>query len=118
MNIIPYIGPIIGTILASLLTLIGGIGTDFRTEMLPTTIYVVIGFLLVQVIDNNFSQPIIFSKSVNSHPLEIFLIILISGITFGIFGMIIAVPIYTIIKVVAKEFFPKNKIVAVLTENI
>lgn len=118
LNIIPYIGPIIGTIVASLLTLIGGIGTDFRTEMLPTTIYVVIGFLLVQVIDNNFSQPIIFSKSVNSHPLEIFLIILISGITFGIFGMIIAVPIYTIIKVVAKEFFPKNKIVAVLTENI
>ncbi|MGA9638261.1 AI-2E family transporter [Flavobacterium sp.] len=118
LNIIPYIGPIIGTVLAALLTLIGGIGTDFKTEMLPTTIYVIIGFLLVQVIDNNINQPIIFSKSVNSHPLEIFLVILISGITFGVFGMVIAIPIYTILKVIAKEFFPKNKIVAVLTENI
>ena len=118
LNVIPYLGPIIGTVLAAILTLIGGIGTDFRTEMLPTTIYIVIGFLIVQIIDNNINQPIIFSKSVNSHPLEIFLVILISGITFGVFGMVIAVPIYTIIKVVAKEFFPKNKIVAVLTENI
>jgi predicted PurR-regulated permease PerM len=118
LNVIPYLGPIIGTILAAVLTLIGGIGTDFRTEMLPTTIYIIIGFLIVQVIDNNINQPIIFSKSVKSHPLEIFLVILISGITFGVFGMVIAIPIYTIIKVVAKEFFPTNKIVSVLTENI
>ncbi|GIZ07630.1 AI-2E family transporter [Flavobacterium sp. UMI-01] len=118
LNVIPYLGPIIGTLLAAVLTLIGGIGTDFRTEMLPTTIYVIIGFLIVQVIDNNINQPIIFSKSVKSHPLEIFLVILISGILFGVFGMVIAVPIYTILKVVAKEFFPNNKIIAVLTENI
>lgn len=118
LNIIPYIGPIIATILAAILTLISFIGTDFRTEMLPTTLYVVIGFLIVQVIDNNVSQPIIFSKSVKSHPLEIFLVTLISGITFGIFGMVVAIPIYTSLKVIAKEFFPNNKIVAVLTENL
>ncbi|MCW2119943.1 AI-2E family transporter [Flavobacterium sp. 7A] len=118
LNIIPYIGPIIGTVLAAILTLIGGIGSDFRTEVLPTTIYVVIGFMLVQVIDNNINQPIIFSKSVKSHPLEIFLVILISGITFGVFGMVVAIPIYTMVKVVLKEFFPENKIVSVLTENI
>ncbi|MDQ5929703.1 MAG: hypothetical protein QG594_1484 [Bacteroidota bacterium] len=118
LNIIPYIGPIIGTVLAGLLTLIGGIGTDFQTEMLPTTIYIVIGFMLVQVIDNNINQPLIFSKSINSHPLEIFLVILICGILFGIFGMVVAIPVYTIIKVVAKEFFPNNKIVSVLTQNI
>lgn len=118
LNVIPYIGPIIATVLAAALTLISAIGTNFKTEMLPTTIYVVIGFLIVQVIDNNISQPIIFSKSVKSHPLEIFLITLISGITFGIFGMVVAIPIYTSLKVIAKEFFPNNKIVAVLTENI
>jgi predicted PurR-regulated permease PerM len=118
LNVIPYIGPIIATILAALLTLINTIGTDFRTEMLPTTVYIVIGFLIIQVIDNNISQPIIFSKSVKSHPLEIFLVTLISGITFGIFGMVVAIPIYTIIKVIAKEFFPNNKIVSVLTEKI
>ncbi len=118
LNIIPYIGPIIGTILAALLTMISLIGQDFQSEILPTTIYVVIGFLLVQAIDNNISQPIISSKSVNSHPLEIFLITVISGITFGIVGMIIAIPFFTMVKVILKEFFPDNKIVSVLTERI
>jgi predicted PurR-regulated permease PerM len=118
LNIIPYIGPIIGTTLAGILTMISLIGKDFQTEILPTTIYIVIGFLVVQAIDNNISQPIISSKSVNSHPLEIFLIILISGITFGIVGMIIAVPVFTMVKVILKEFFPDNKIVSVLTERI
>lgn len=118
LNIIPYIGPIIGTILAGLLTMISMIGSDFQSEILPKTIYVLIGFLLVQAIDNNISQPIISSKSVNSHPLEIFLITLISGITFGILGMIIAIPAFTMVKVILKEFFPDNKIVSVLTERI
>jgi predicted PurR-regulated permease PerM len=118
LNIIPYLGPIIGTTLAAILTMISMIGQDFQSEILPKTIYVVIGFLVVQAIDNNISQPIISSKSVNSHPLEIFLIILISGITFGIVGMIIAVPAFTMIKVILKEFFPNNKIVSVLTERI
>ncbi|TCN58943.1 AI-2E family transporter [Flavobacterium circumlabens] len=118
LNIIPYIGPIIGTILAGILTMISMIGSDFQSEILPKTIYVIIGFLLVQAIDNNISQPIISSKSVNSHPLEIFLITLISGITFGIVGMIIAIPVFTMIKVILKEFFPDNKIVSVLTERI
>ncbi|OXB23911.1 AI-2E family transporter [Flavobacterium tructae] len=118
LNVIPYIGPIIGTILAGLLTMISMIGSDFQSEILPKTIYVLIGFLLVQAIDNNISQPIISSKSVNSHPLEIFLITLISGITFGIVGMIIAIPAFTMVKVILKEFFPDNKIVSVLTERI
>ncbi|KAF2327617.1 MAG: AI-2E family transporter [Flavobacterium nitrogenifigens] len=118
LNIIPYLGPIIGTTLAGILTMISMIGKDFQSEILPTTIYVIIGFLLVQAIDNNISQPIISSKSVNSHPLEIFLVILISGITFGIVGMIIAIPAFTMIKVILKEFFPNNKIVSVLTERI
>ncbi len=118
LNIIPYLGPIIGTTLAGILTMISMIGQDFQSEILPKTIYVIIGFLIVQAIDNNVSQPIISSKSVNSHPLEIFLIILISGITFGIVGMIIAVPAFTMIKVILKEFFPDNKIVSVLTERI
>ena len=77
-----------------------------------------IGFWIVQVIDNNLSQPFIFSNSVNSHPLEIFLVILIAGFLFGILGMIIAVPLYTILKVVGKEFLPHNKIVQILTKNI
>jgi predicted PurR-regulated permease PerM len=72
----------------------------------------------VQLIDNNINQPLIFSKSTKSHPLEIFLVILIAGFISGILGMIIAVPLYTIIKVIAKEFFPENSIVKLITKNI
>jgi predicted PurR-regulated permease PerM len=118
LNIIPYIGPLIASVLAALLTMISHLGGDFQTEILPKTIYILIGFWVVQVIDNNFSQPIIFSKSTNSHPLEIFLVILIAGFLSGILGMIIAVPLYTMLKVIAKEFFPDNKLIQMLTKDI
>ena len=118
LNIIPYIGPLIASVLAAILTMINNLGGDFQSEILPTTIYVLVGFWIVQLIDNNFSQPYIFSSSVNSHPLEIFLVILIAGFLFGIMGMIIAVPLYTILKVVGKEFLPENKMVQMLTKNI
>ncbi|WP_298152897.1 AI-2E family transporter [Flavobacterium sp.] len=118
LNIIPYIGPLIGSVLAAVLTMISNLGLDFQSEILPKTIYVMLGFAAVQFIDNNFSQPIIFSKSTNSHPLEIFLVILIGGFLFGVLGMIIAVPVYTILKVIGKEFLPDNKIIQALTKNI
>lgn len=118
LNIIPYIGPLIASVLAAILTMISHLGNDFQTDTLPTTIYILIGFWMVQLIDNNLSQPIIFSKSVSSHPLEIFLVILIAGFLSGILGMVIAVPLYTILKVIGKEFFPNNVIIQLLTKNI
>lgn len=118
LNIVPYIGPLIASVLAAILTMLSNLGNDFQTEILPTTIYVLIGFWIVQIIDNNLSQPLIFSKSVSSHPLEIFLVILIAGFLSGILGMVIAVPLYTILKVIGKEFFPENKLIQLLTKNI
>jgi predicted PurR-regulated permease PerM len=118
LNIIPYVGPLSGILLAGLLSFSNNIGKDFTTEMLPQALSIMIGFFIVQLIDANISQPIIFSKSVKSHPLEIFLIILAAGSVWGIIGMVVAIPLYTICKVVAKEFFPENKIVSVLTEKI
>lgn len=119
-NIVPYVGPLIASIVASLLVMTSGIGSgaDFASETLPTAIYVLIGMSLVQVIDNNFTSPLIFSKSTNSHPLEIFLVILIAGILFGIAGMIIAVPFYTSLKIIGKEFFPENKFIKAFTKNL
>jgi predicted PurR-regulated permease PerM len=118
LNIIPYVGPLIGMFAAAVLILISGISGDFINDAVPTTIYVLIGMFVVQLIDNNLSQPIIFSKSTKSHPLEIFLVILISGILFGIVGMIIAIPTYTVLKVIGKIFFPQNVIIKVLTKDI
>lgn len=118
LNIVPYIGPLIASVVAAVLTMIGNLGSDFQTEILPLTIYVMIGFWIVQLIDNNVSSPIIFSKSVSSHPLEIFLVVLVAGYLLGIVGMIVAIPFYTVLKVFGKEFFPKNKIIQLLTKNI
>jgi predicted PurR-regulated permease PerM len=94
------------------------LGMDFQTVILPTTIKVLIGFAIAQLIDNFISQPFIFSSSVKSHPLEIFLIIIIAGLLFGVAGMIVAVPVYTALKVIAKEFLPDWKIVKKLTKDL
>ncbi|MFL0061312.1 AI-2E family transporter [Tenacibaculum maritimum] len=118
LNLIPYIGPLIGAVIMFTLSMTSNLGLDFQTEILPTTSYVMIGYLIAQLIDNFFSQPIIFSKTTKSHPLEIFLIIIIGGLLFGITGMIIAVPMYTALKVILKEFLANNKIVKSLTKNI
>ena len=117
LNIIPYLGPIVGGVLMLLLTMSSSIGADFSTVILPKTTYVMIGFIFGQLIDNFFSQPYIFSNSVRSHPLEIFIVILASGTLLGPVGMIIAIPLYTTIKVIAQEFLSENKIVKSLTKN-
>jgi predicted PurR-regulated permease PerM len=117
-NIIPYVGPLIGAFLMIVLSMTSNLGQDFQSVILPTTIYVMIGYLIAQLVDNFFSQPFIFSKSVKSHPLEIFLIIIIGGLLIGPMGMIIAVPAYTAIKVIMKEFLSDNKIVKSLTKDL
>jgi predicted PurR-regulated permease PerM len=117
LNIIPYLGPIIGAFVMFFLTMSSNLGQDFNTVVLPTTLYVMVGFVAGQIIDNFLSQPLIFSNSVRSHPLEIFLAIVIGGLLFGIVGMIAAVPSYTVIKVISKEFLSENKIVQRLTKN-
>ena len=117
LNLIPYLGPIVGAVLMILLTMSSFIGSDFSSIILPKTIYVMIGFFIGQLIDNFFSQPFIFSNSVKSHPLEIFIVILASGTLLGPVGMIIAIPLYTTLKVIAQEFLAENKIVKALTKN-
>ncbi|MEM1003000.1 MAG: AI-2E family transporter, partial [Bacteroidota bacterium] len=100
LNLIPYIGPLISAVLMALLTMSSNLGQSFSEVILPKTLYVMIGYGIAQLIDNFFSQPFIFSRSVNSHPLEIFLVILIAGILTGPIGMVAAVPGYTAIKVI------------------
>lgn len=118
LNLIPYVGPVISAFLLILLSMSSNLGESFRDVILPKTIYVMIGYTIAQLVDNFVSQPVIFSKSVKSHPLEIFLIIIIGGILFGILGMILAVPTYTALKVVLKEFLSQYSIVKKFTKNV
>ena len=118
LNLIPYVGPLIGAVIMTILSMISNIGQNFQEVMLPTSVYVMIGYLIAQLVDNFVSQPKIFSKATKAHPLEIFLVIIIGGLLFGIIGMITAVPIYTAIKVILKEFLSENRIVKILTKDI
>ncbi len=117
LNLIPYVGPLIGVLLMVLLAAIGIISEDFNLVIIPTCMYLIAIYGIAQLFDNFICQPIIFSKSTKSHPLEIFIVILISGMIFGILGMMVAIPTYTASKVVAKEFFPSNRFIKFLTKN-
>ena len=108
LNIIPYIGPLIGLVLMGLLTMTNYIDPVLVKEMLSKVIYIFIGFSVVQLIDNFMIQPYIFSKSVKSHPLEVFVVIITSGVLFGIVGLIIAIPLYTSVKVIYLSYSGKE----------
>lgn len=118
LNLIPYVGPIIGAFLMLTLTMTSNLGESFSEFILPKTLWVFVVFIIGQLVDNFGSQPVIFSKSVKSHPLEIFLMILMAGILFGVVGLIIAIPAYTALKVILKEFLSENKIVKKLTKDL
>ncbi|NVJ89617.1 MAG: AI-2E family transporter [Flavobacteriaceae bacterium] len=118
LNLIPYVGPLIGASVMLVLSMTSNIGLDFQSDILPTSLWILFFYTLAQLLDNFVSQPLIFSKTTKSHPLEIFLVIVISGLLFGIVGMITAIPCYTAIKVILKEFLSENKIVKSLTKNI
>ncbi len=118
LNLIPYIGPILGAILMASLTMSSFLGANFADFILPKTIYVLIGFAVGQLVDNLFTQPYIFSNSVKSHPLEIFLIIVVGGLVSGPIGMVLAIPFYTALKVILKVFFKDYSLVKGLTKNL
>nr|HPN71820.1 AI-2E family transporter [Saprospiraceae bacterium] len=104
MNVIPYMGPIIGASFGAIITISSNLNVSFYNELFPQLIKVFIVFGIVQLIDNFILQPNIFSKSVKAHPLEIFLIVLIGAKLGGILGMVLAIPLYTVMRVIGKVF--------------
>ncbi len=116
-NIIPYLGPLLGQIAGLLIAITGHLDMDFSTELVPTVLKVVLTFGITQMFDNYILQPYIFSKSANAHPLEIFVVILATGTIGGIGAMIIAIPAYTIFRVIAKEFFSDSKLISAITKD-
>ncbi len=118
MNLVPYLGPFLGGTLGLFITLSSNLELDFYTQMLPLLAKVLAVFVTVQWLDNYFLTPTIFSKSVLAHPLEIFIVILMGANIGGVTGMILAIPAYTIIRVVARQFFQQFKIVRKITESL
>ncbi len=107
-NLIPYAGPLLG----SLFGIAVGISTgDFETstQLNFLIIKIIAVFGVVQITDNIFLQPLIFSKSVKAHPLEIFVVIFAGANLAGVSGMILAIPVYTIFRVAFTEFYQGYK---------
>ncbi len=110
LNIIPYLGPLISILLILIFSATSSIDAFIFSEFTWNSILLISGFAIIQLIDNFLLQPYIFSSSIKSHPLEVFIVIIFSGLLFGIFGLIIAIPLYTTFKVIYNSFFDTKKL--------
>lgn len=118
INVVPYVGFLIGTVFGLLVTISSHLDMPFYTEMLPLLMKVGLLFLTMHLLDGFLLQPIIFSNSVMAHPLEIFIMIVVGAKLGGIVGMITALPIYTIFRVIAASFLSEFKLIRNLTEHL
>ena len=115
LNVIPYIGPMIGWFIGVIMGVLSPIDAMTTIEMIA-----IVGgtIMTAQLVDNIVLQPVLYSNSVHAHPLEIFLVILIAGNLGGVLGMLFAIPMYNVARVFAKEFFNNIRVVQKLTENM
>ncbi len=113
-NIVPYVGPIIGMVFGVFITASSNLDMDLG-QLLPMLLKVAASFMATQFLDNNFTGPMIFSKSVQAHPLEIFIVTLVAAKLGGVIGMVIGIPVYTVLRVIARTFFSEFKVVKHLT---
>jgi predicted PurR-regulated permease PerM len=118
LNVIPYVGPWLGLFIAIIMGVASHINQDFTTIVIPLVTYMIIVEGIVHLIDNIVFQPVIFSNSVKAHPLEIFVVVLASGFAAGIPGMILGIPAYTVMRVLAREFFYNFKAVQRITSSL
>lgn len=108
-NVIPYVGPLLGGALGTVLGIIlkyssiTPVGLDI--SFWAFTAVLVSIFCFTQLVDNFLYQPLIYSTSIKSKPLEIFIVLLIVGHAGGPLAMIVAIPIYTVFRVIAFRFF-------------
>lgn len=118
LNVVPYVGPLIGHIIAFSSSFLVYTASSFGGSIILFAGVVLAIFLFTQLVDNYLFQPLIYSSSVKAHPLEIFIVILMGGHIGGMVGMLIAIPSYTVLRVVAGEFLPNLKFVQQITKGI
>ena len=111
LNIIPYVGPLLGELVGVILAVIlkYGAGVGLPVNIWVFALIVLAIMLTTQLVDNFVYQPLIYSTSIKATPLEIFIVILLAGHIGGVAGMLVAIPAYTVIRVIASRFFPDFK---------
>lgn len=118
MNIIPYLGPIIGATIGLILGTITHLSVGDYGDLFTLLLTIAGTFAGANLIDNIVLQPWIYSSSVKAHPLEIFLVILIGGSMAGVLGMILAIPSYTVLRIIAKQFLSQSRVIQKITKDI
>jgi len=118
LNIIPYVGPWIGGAIVIVMGIASQLNGGVDIPIANLIIYMVIVIAIAQLLDNNILQPLIYSKSVSAHPLEVFIVILAAGSFAGIPGMILAIPTYTVLRVLAREFLNNFSAVKKITSSL
>ena len=120
LNVIPYVGPLIGELIGVVFGIVlklgTGAGLDVNIWVFAFIILVIM--LAAQLIDNFIYQPLIYSTSIKAHPLEIFIVLLVAGHIGGIVGMLVAIPAYTVVRVIAIRFFYRYKPIQRLVPNL
>lgn len=113
LNVIPYVGPWIGGAIGTILGIVLKYSSAAAIGVYPDFMMVIITLLAVfictQLVDNFLFQPLIYSTSIKSSPLEIFIVLLMAGHLGGIIGMLVAIPAYTVLRVIAARFFSELK---------
>ena len=90
-NLIPYIGPYMGAAVAAVLAFAQGPVVGILT---------LVFILIVQCLEGNILHPIVMSKKMNLSPITVIISLLIFEYLFGIIGMIIAMPVVAILKII------------------
>jgi predicted PurR-regulated permease PerM len=93
VNIIPYLGGIIGTVLAMLVAFV-------TKDSLIYPLLVFIAHIIIQLIDNNYTVPKIVASRVQINALISIIGVLIGGAIWGLSGMFLSIPLIAILKVV------------------
>ncbi|MBQ3423128.1 MAG: AI-2E family transporter [Romboutsia sp.] len=99
-NMIPYVGPIVGTILAAAMGFLSGSPIKI--------LYAIIAMIIVQQIDNHLLAPKIIGDSVGLHAVFTIMAIIIGGNVGGLLGMLIAVPLAASFKVLFNNWYNKH----------
>lgn len=111
LNVIPYVGPLMGEAIGVILGIVlkVGVGAGLDVNVWIFSLIILAIMLTAQLIDNFIYQPVIYSTSIKAHPLEIFIVLLMAGHIGGTVGMLVAIPAYTVVRVIALRFFHRFK---------
>jgi len=117
MNFVPYAGPLIGAIPAVLLGFLNQAGPQALLSSispLPLVVNIILVYLVIQTLDAIWIAPYILGWSVNIHPLGIVLLLLFGNQLFGWWGIILAVPVASVIQLVIHSIYTRYRVYRIL----